>query len=360
MTVKTHNPELTIRALRPDELNALARLHSLAFKSTSPEKNQLRYKWKINNPTGQRICLVAQNPLGGIVAANTEVPIRLKILDQVYTAAFMINTIVDPSYEARNLPFRLLSQAEIVYPRQGRALVLTFPNERGLKCFRHHIGASRLILRIRRYVKPLNFYALTYEKKRPFLLKVFFFGGSLLLTPLVGLKNWTKKRPLAGLELKHIEKIPDDYEAFWEEANKKYPIAVVRSREFLQWRFFEEPQGANEFYEARLDKKLLGYCVVKLRYKKLDIVDFFCIRKENIISGIFYEIARLACKRGAWWLRLRIHDNYLENLLAEEKFAVDDSGQLALFELNFPDNQAYKNAQYAESWYLGAELQEME
>ncbi|MDD5655557.1 MAG: hypothetical protein PHR91_07970, partial [Candidatus Omnitrophica bacterium] len=75
---------------------------------------------------------------------------------------------------------------------------------------------------------------------------------------------------------------------------------------------------------------------------------------------IFYEIARLACKRGAWRLYMRIHDNYLENLLAEEKFTVDDTGQLALFELDSPDNQAYKNAQHAESWYLGAELQEME
>ena len=45
--------------------------------------------------------------------------------------------------------------------------------------------------------------------------------------------------------------------------SRLHPIALVRDREFLRWRFVEKPDGADTIYIAERDRTLVGYVALR-------------------------------------------------------------------------------------------------
>jgi len=129
----------------------------------------------------------------------------------------------------------------------------------------------------------------------------------------INLEDSSIIKPNMG-KLKRITRINKEYDYFWNKVKNRFPITINRTREYLNWRYFEHPFIDYHFLTLVIDNQLQGYAVIRLEdnneevkaarlvdliseeaydeillnhvisycHEKVDFIDFFC-------SGNFYN-----------------------------------------------------------------------
>ncbi len=333
---------LIIRPIAISDLSGYIGLHTLIFwNSKSKPRAQDYFQWKLyKNPFGhtQGVVAIANDKLVGIY---TSTPMPVRVDNTIHICYEVVASSVHPDYRGRYIFHKLFFKTKALFLENAKnSLLFGFPNEKAMKVGIRSLTYKK-ILYIRGYLKIFDFRAFIDKKKHPIFLRALLY----LVSPVINhLLNFDIKTDYP-VEINPISKLPSDYEAFWEEAKKKYRILIERNRTYFQWRFFDEPYFNNQVFEARINKKLVGYFVLRFEDKFVHVVDFFCLRKEKIIKSVFYAMLGLVKKRKAWKLSFRIKDDYIEELIAKEKFFVEKTNAFVIAEL---DNQFSVSG----NWYL--------
>ncbi|GEM_PF-4146891 len=344
-----------IREYRENDLNALAQLHHTVYSSErSIEQTKAIFQWKMCYCAGVSIFRVAECN-GSIVCAFGGIPIKFKLRGSIIELPFIVTSMVHPNHCGKYLFHKTVKVFQEIFVSEKESLSIGFPNDIAAKIQMRYFSGQTLF-HLKRYAKPLTFYALVYKKQRNFILKLFLYFLSYPLTPIISLNKWVDEKPSHCLKINKLNDIPSDYEAFWEETSKKYEITEVRDREYLEWRFFDEPNNNNEFYEARIDNKLVGYFVLNFQNHNADVVDFFCIRKEKIVSSVFCSMGKLILKRRSWNIRIFIHDDIVEDIIVRAKFNVDSQTIFGISKNNARTDGLAESLARPQSWYLTGAL----
>ncbi len=333
---------LIIRPMVISDLSGYIGLHSLIFWNSKPEPRAKDYfQWKLyKNPFGptQGAVAIDNNKLIGIY---TSIPMPVKIDNSTHICHEVVASSIHPDYRGRYIFHKLFFKTKALFLENAKnSLLFGFPNEKAMKVGIRSLTYKK-ILYIRGYLKIFDFRAFIDRKKHPIFLRALLY----LFSPIINcLLNFDIKTDYP-VEIKPIFELPSDYEAFWEEARNKYRILIERNRAYFKWRFFDEPYFDNQVFEARINKKLVGYFVLRFEARCAHVVDFFCLRKEKIIKNVFYTMLKLVKKRKAWKLSFRIKDDYIEELIAKEKFLVEKVSTLVIAEI---ENQFSASG----DWYL--------
>ncbi len=213
------------------------------------------WKYTKTNPAGQSFIWVAEHE-DRLVGHFAAVPFRLKVLDEELTASHTIGALVDKKFQNRGLLkfvgdrlFEELVQKDIPF-------TWGFPNQRAHKFENEAFGYNDL----------LNFDEWKLEKAD------------------------MKKAP-PDTRIRKIMEFDTQFDRLWEACSPGYPIAVVRNRIFLNWRYLQRPDWEYfpfGFYEHDV---LKGYVVLKL-YREDDtarghIIDIFgCRDDEQTLSSL--------------------------------------------------------------------------
>lgn len=234
-------------------------------KAVYPEKQYDREQWMRwwqwmyeDNPSGKGVVWIAEHD-SKIVGQYPLVAIQMKVRSEVVKVGMNIDLMVHPDYRRQGMFAALEDRALEEMGRQGVNVVVGFPNEIAypghLKSEWFDVGVMQAM------IKPLNWRnSLRLLVDNGLLLEV----GSVVgnLTSKVLYKG--RRTPVVeGLSITQVDSFDERVDDFWAKVSHRYPIAVVGSREHLNWRYSNAPDMDYLIYVAERKGKLSGYLVLR-------------------------------------------------------------------------------------------------
>jgi GNAT superfamily N-acetyltransferase len=248
-------PKWTIRAYQEGDEEGILQLIQLAFGWSDKKYWDWRYR---SNPADTGRIWVADDA-GKIVGHGALIPIKMKIGAETVTAFISADTVTHPDYRHQGI-FEALDRekcAEVA--KEGNFIAYRFPNRFSYQ------GAMKFgwfeVSRLKRFIKPLNLENILkrYIGNKA-LRKSCAAGGNLIISLLYR----TKKSPeVAGLFIVRISSFDDRVNELWDKVSNDHDIMVVRSKEYLNWKYVEMPGNDFVIFGAEKDGQVCGYMVLK-------------------------------------------------------------------------------------------------
>ncbi len=103
----------------------------------------------------------------------------------------------------------------------------------------------------------------------------------------------SRKQRFFGATAERIDDAAVALDAVWSELTPHYPLAAVRDRAFVDWRFFRNPTRDYRvyLYRAGLSKRPRGYAVVGIEGEVARIVDLLVPPDRGVVAGFTGQIA---------------------------------------------------------------------
>lgn len=278
-----------------DELNILE-LMSLSGFEREYQRTIEHWFWKYAGSPFGHLTAVAEYD-GQLVGSMGLSLIKTKIGDRVTLSSQAVDLVVHPEFRRQGIFLSierfLLREAE----KKGIATQYIFPNEQArsglLKCGWFDV------CKVPRLVKPINMNRITdiFEGYRmirvlsehkisrsatKFVLQNIF----KMVFLLSRLFNRIGKFGLEDFEVHYIDSFDNRIDDFWEKISKDYPIAVVRDKRYLNWRYFECPNVKYTVLLAEKNGEILGYIVLR------------CRKEGSLIVGHIVDILASLDKKG--------------------------------------------------------------
>lgn len=234
----------------------------------------------LNNPNGKAIIWLAENTESGELAGQYVVlPIKIKIYNDIFMASLSVNTLTALKYQKRGIFTSLAEKTYQTCIDHNIVMTYGFPNQKsyhGLKKL-HFTDIGSLTL----FIRPVNFAALA---KSITGLKSISKMAKYLQLPY----NAFFKPEKISCKIKEIYCFDKSFDVFWDSVKNKYPIMVVRTSEYLNWRFVKIPKRKYRIFAAYNQNGVMTGYIVLRRFilNQLvcgGIVDF--ILRDNAITA---------------------------------------------------------------------------
>lgn len=226
---------------------------------------------------------------GIVVGQQGSIPVRLKIDDAEYRAAWLIDLMVRPEWRLKGVPPALFASS-----LKSIDIMLGLGIEDGAyRTLRR--GGWTEVTRMSYFVRPIDPQACGAGLNAPKLLtrlapRMLFSGSVHIAGSVTGAATRT--------ELEPIDAFDERVDAIWAAAKKDYPIVVKRDFAHLRWRFDESPQRAlYQRYYLKRKGQVVGYAVTRRKdwngYIAANVVDYFAQRKSigPLLALLFRELA---------------------------------------------------------------------
>lgn len=262
---------LTFRSFKLTDKKLILDLFTHSYGHSSSE---LAWSWRfIGNPSGSAIIQLAFE--GSLLVAHYAItPVSLRNEGRNLATGLSGTTMTHSAYRGRGL-FPIL--ARNTYRRMkemGMAMVWGFPNSMS------HRG----------FIKDLNWVDL-YE----------------VPTFRLSLSN-SRSLPSSGEAVVELDEFPQNVDDLWESVRNDYSILTVRDRQFLNWRYVQNPTGRYRII-AHLDgSDLLGYAVYKRYKNEFQVVDILTVNDTDIgvqlITHIIHRAIDESLDAVSMWLNV--------------------------------------------------------
>lgn len=307
--------DVQIRQFVLSDRTALLAFLRIAYPDDSRKSDPAYWHWHyLENPQTEthNVPLWVVTRGAEIVGQVATIPVRLKVGAEETLAIWILDFIVHEDYRGQGLGKRLMGEARKFCPtmialgiNEGSTAVL-------LKTGWKAMGGVR---RYQRLLFPGN----DLQRASSF-------------APIRGLVNlcYSPFRPRlsdtseGSRQLREVTEFDDSFDAFWNEASRQWPCAVVRDARNLNWQFGRQPGKKFDVLGLYEQERLVGYAVLFFRKigqagapAKASIADLcYTANDANaIIDELLRAALRLAIKRRAGSLVTDIHDALVEERL---------------------------------------------
>ncbi len=259
--------DLDFRPFESRDGPALSALHGEVF---GRKIDPAYWNWKYYlNPAGPHNAYLAVHD-GRIVGEITAVPVRIKVGDREIIASQTCDIVIAPSYRKSTPFFRLFKVAYKDYETKGWEFIYGLPLEStyrlGTKMFGFKsAGALKSLVKI---LDPTPFL-----RKR---IKNRVMSGTLGTLGVAGLRlrNMSRSIRLNRLKIKEVEQFDSRFDDLWYRCSPRFPIAVARTPEYLNWRYFQNPMTQYKVLAVYSGEECRGFAV-------------YCMRERDGITRCF-------------------------------------------------------------------------
>jgi len=280
---------LEVRLYRPGDEEGITRLFQKVF---GREMSLEEWRWKYTGRGNRTVySAVAVDEADGIVAHYGGMLHRMIYQGREVYGLAIGDVMVHPAYRG----FKLFKEVASVFPEvahKDRIIVgYGFPTERALRL------PEKLGL---------------YEK-------------------VEDVCEANKEAAFCNEAVRYIHKLfPMSYDdmrvdTLWQGVKNSYPLAVVRDRDYLTWRYQRHPLFTYELWalRKRWSSRLEGLAVLRREEERILIVDFVC--PLPVMGALFKKIENVVCAAGKKRLTLW-HPGYLREIMIKLGFSVGFAG----------------------------------
>ncbi len=215
-------------------------------------------------------------------------PKKMKVLGTTVIGAEMGDSFTHPDYQGQGINYKLLLLARESMLNKGVSLIYGVPDHiTALPGFMKKANHGIVPVKLRELVKPLKMNRLLEKRLHiPHPL-------AICLSPIINIiSNVTTRIGAIGstrgdISISKVSSFPDDIDAFWEQAAKKYDIMLVRNKDYLEWRYIENPDTYSMMLATNEAGATVGFIVTKIgAYDDVPagfIVDFLTFEDNQVI-----------------------------------------------------------------------------
>jgi hypothetical protein len=337
----------SVSPYEPGDKPALREFQREYFGPTARHLDDAFEEWLfMRNPDARGPTLWLSKRDGVVVGQQGLIPIRLKVDDAEFAAAWLIDLMVRHEWRMKGVPPALLTSSTRTVDVM---LGLGIEDE----AFRTLSRAGwKEVTRMSYFVRPLDPQACGAGIGAPRLLtrlspRPLFRGSARLIGRLAALASRTK--------LERIERFDERVDAIWAAAKKSYPIVVKRDLGHVRWRFDDAPEGRlYQRYYLTHKGEAVGYAVTRLQpwhgYTAASVVDYFAPRRYvmPLLAQVIRELDR---ERAVAVFIDQIHANTERTLLSLGCLRVRASWRF-MFKVADPESPLAARLADAASWLV--------
>lgn len=317
----TLDGSLNCRDYQRDDEHKILTLFKEVF---SREMSLAFWRWRfVKTPFGEPIIKLMFDS-DKLIGHYAVVPVDIQIQGKLLKAVFSMTTMTHADYSGRGIFSYLAEEAYQLCQRKGFHLVYGFPNENS------YYGFTRKL-------------------------------GWIGLGKVTFLEKKLEKETLGQLNIKNIQRVTyfdTRINSLWEKIKQDYSIIVPRTKEFLAWRFVENPDTDYKKYIIVGDnREILGYVILKIYAKgnKVEghIVDMLSIDSRDIVVGLLRASYQCFTNNGVESLTCWVPGDCLYNeVLQEEGFMESESNTYFGARVFDQDDKLLKKIGDINNWFL--------
>lgn len=258
-------PVWYVRTYNKGDENGIFELwKAVHMKSPDVEEWMRWWNWKyLKNPVDTtRMWLADHN--GKIVGFYPAIPIKMKIKGEIITGSQIVDLMVHPDYRRQGIFLKLSQKALSELGENGVHISYGFPNA---EAYGGHLQSGWFdVCPMQTMIKPMR----TKRMLEKYIANRFLLKLSDVIVAMI-LKSFyrTKKPPkLPGVTIKKIPGFDNSINTFWEKISYDYEILVVRNKQYLTWRYVDQPNADYSIYVAEEDGEICGYVVLGLKEQR--------------------------------------------------------------------------------------------
>ena len=256
-----------IRLYEPGDEEQLLALHRKVLNT--PWSSEF-WRWLyLDNPAGKAAVVVAEDQ-GRIVGHLAYFPLRMQWQGQPFIGSKSVQAMVDPEYQGRGLFTRITNEHLLRAQAGGIPLTYACPNERSYGPLVHKVGyhnisqglnddgSMRQPRGIPLLVRPLVPSAIVSTViHRPELQRL-----ALPAVKTVSRFMWPDHvSSTRSSTVEEVSTIDERFDMLWQAAAKDYSLCTIRDRQFLHWRYTQNPEHDHFILAASERDSLRGYVV---------------------------------------------------------------------------------------------------
>ncbi len=289
---------LSLDKIKQNELHKLEAFFKTQYTGTEGYGSAALFDWKIfKNPNGTGTVYTFNS--NGTVASSASITQKLLIAHKsILKSAEIGDTFTHQDFQRKGLFANLVNQASHDALSSDIKLIFGTPNNQSLPGYLKKTGFQIIeSLKVRSWRLPTSLFFLKQKYKwlPSFILITLNFWLEPFYKISIFLINLASPR---NLSIETASKPPEDWEQFITEFHDGYDLVFCRSKDHLNWRYFESPNNYR-FLRLSYDKNTIGYAVLRqipdLVGLKLVVADFG-IKKEFLkyFKFLFFKIVSIA------------------------------------------------------------------
>ena len=276
---------IIMRRYKKGDERGIIDLRNNIFGSSRPT-DLAKWQWEyLNNPQGISMIFIYEDK-EKIVGHYALKPILIKYRNKSILSGSAEDAMMHKHYRG-NLRFLNLVIKVLEFSHIDRIdLIWGFPNIVALlpqiRAGFNNIGNVFNLIKIVNIRIVLEKFIRSYIKSR-FISKIVIYLCSLSFSVLNLFFNIGRSKSDENIIIRSISRFDKRVDTLWEKANGDYGITIVRSCEYLNWRFVENPFVISKIFIAEKKEKILGYIVLKTAILKNQY-------KVGIISDLLFDM----------------------------------------------------------------------
>ena len=291
--------KIYLRSYAEGDENSIAELLHNNFPNALPS-DSIRETWMWQfKKEGSRNSGVAVAELNGqIVAQYAVMGFPMNCQGQQIDGAISTATVTDEAVRGQGLFTKLAGKVYADTEKDGCKLIFGFPNSQSIQGF----------------IRKLDWFEIG---PFPLHLKLVnsspFFERVIGINPLSGATAWfcnaamrlfflrdTQVKKDNSLEIRHIQEIPGNIDQLWKEGFIKDRIAIVRDKQYLEWRYLRKPFFKYKIYAAfdssgELVGQFVTYTSEKFGLKIIYVMEMMAARdSRDVYRKMLSQLDELA------------------------------------------------------------------
>jgi GNAT superfamily N-acetyltransferase len=284
-----------IRAYREGDESKILEL----WKAVYPEKQYLQqqwlrwWHWKYKDiPSGSKTWLAWDN--GKIVGQFPVLLLNLKVGNDIKKVAYPLDLMTQPDYRRQGIISTLEQNARDELAKVGINITIGFPNDISYlvatKLGDFDIAARRTMIRVFKWENTLkkrisNKFFLKFCTINCYMLNKLLFRASK--TPVV-----------KDLTITQVSCFDERINEFWARVSSQLQTIVVRSKDYLNWRYATVPDISYSIYIAEKAGVIRGYLVLRCdcEYRKKGVI-FDLLSESEEVARSLLSTATEHCRR---------------------------------------------------------------
>ncbi|MHC4941796.1 MAG: GNAT family N-acetyltransferase [Planctomycetota bacterium] len=337
------------RPARKEEIGTLSRIYNEVYEKDE-ENKYLEWKY-LANPHGEAIIWVAESDTGEIVGSLAFMPRRMRIRGDEYDTYHGADAMVDSGWQRQGIMIALFNNMYDQCWSLGAPVAHMFPNRRSLGVL-HKLSMHPVSL-----VQELELSLRGAHLFRRALYRLPFAEGLLGPAGDFMLRKGRLKpffRHPFTTQITPIERFDDGLAEVAKEALKPQPVYMVRDRDWLNWRFLDNPTRRHRCFAAHRDSEPVGYLVMETGGDKAFLSDLQAL-DEAAREDLLATAIQKAHKAGAHMLQsMALEGDGVTKFLRRMGFDALPEHRLMPFMIQIgPEGEALREALTDSSaWYL--------
>lgn len=299
----TSTARWTVSSYKKDDLSDIGRFFRRVYKGYGSHGSMEYFQWKIiENPVKPGVINLVRAPteIGSVTSLT---PKLLFFKGQPLLAAEIGDTFTDPIFQRQGMFSLLVNQSRLDGNSLGINFIFGTPNDQSLPGYKKYADFKPIAgIGLRALNFPVHVRKLALNTRMPRIIASVV--GSLW-TLLVRLWLCSKAffNARHGWHIEEVSELPPDWDSFWDESRSTCNFLFSREREYLKWRYFDNPYRYHVLI-ARRAGRICGYLIYRLvadeRMPTLRIADYLSAPgEERVLASLLNCVLHAALEMGA-------------------------------------------------------------